>query len=83
MHFDDLARGVLHDVGAGHEVGAPQAHFLPGDSRKNFFGGTSAEIVALDVQRSRENGTLRVPAVCIFRVVDDVDEFFLTLGTSW
>ena len=51
---------------------------LPGDRRKNFFGGSSMKS-SRSMYSTRENGTLRVPADAIFRVVDDVDLLDLPL----
>ena len=50
---------------------------LPGDSRKNFFGGSSRKSSLLDVQLARERHLPRAGGR-VLGIVDDVDLFDLT-----
>ena len=62
VHLDDVAGRVFHHALGGDEVGVAQAHLLAGREAVVLGRRNLAEVVLLDINRSLEKGTWRVPA---------------------
>ena len=57
--LDDLAVRVLHDVGAGDEVGVAQAHLAARGEAEELARRVLHEVVALDPELAREGHRAR------------------------
>src|SRR2546428_320384 len=57
--LDDLARGILLEVGALDNIGIAEAHLRPGREPEVFLRGDLAEVVLLDPELAAEQHLAR------------------------
>ena len=78
VQLHDLAVFVLHERGAGHEIGAAEADFLADREAVELLHGVLHEVVALDVERLGERD-LACAGGGVFRIVHGLDLLDLAL----